>query len=120
LFALSRDPHEGRIAIVTDVGRGMRWTLAVRKDEAPRSGRQSRVVLAPRRWRELLKKLSLLRGDGDNKPDRRRERGISRKTIAQGKPDRVRWTCGDLLVCFFILHARLRVQRTPGFPCALC
>ncbi len=24
------------------------------------------------------------------------------------------------LVCFFILHARLRVQRAPGFPCALC
>jgi hypothetical protein len=25
----------------------------------------------------------------------------------------------DLLVCFFILHARLWVQRAPGFPCAL-
>jgi hypothetical protein len=24
------------------------------------------------------------------------------------------------LVCFFILHARLRAQRAPGIPCALC
>jgi hypothetical protein len=23
------------------------------------------------------------------------------------------------LVCFFILHARLRAQRAPGIPCAL-
>src|SRR6516162_979872 len=26
----------------------------------------------------------------------------------------------DLLVCFFQLHARLRVRPAPGFPCALC
>ena len=30
-----------------------------------------------------------------------------------------RRTCGDLLVCFFYSHARLRVRRAPGFPCAL-
>jgi hypothetical protein len=24
------------------------------------------------------------------------------------------------LVCFFILHARLRAHRAPGIPCALC
>jgi hypothetical protein len=36
------------------------------------------VVLTPRRWRQILKKLTLLRDDGDNKPDRRGERGISR------------------------------------------
>jgi hypothetical protein len=28
-------------------------------------------------------------------------------------------TCGDLLVCFFISHARLRAHRAPGIPCAL-
>ena len=28
-------------------------------------------------------------------------------------------TCGDLLVCFSLLHARLRVRKTPGIPCAL-
>jgi hypothetical protein len=25
-----------------------------------------------------------------------------------------------MLVCFFILHARLRARRAPGIPCALC
>ena len=30
-----------------------------------------------------------------------------------------RRTCGDLLACFLHLHARLRVRRTPGIPCAL-
>src|SRR5882724_2723239 len=25
-----------------------------------------------------------------------------------------------MLVCFFHLHARLRVRLAPGFPCALC
>jgi hypothetical protein len=25
----------------------------------------------------------------------------------------------DLLVCFLFMHARLRVHKTPGFPCAL-
>jgi len=40
-------------------------------------------------------------------------------TIAQGRPD----CFGDLwrrLVCFLPLHTRLRVRKTPGFPCALC
>jgi hypothetical protein len=64
-------PTEGRFAIVTNVGSGMRWTrqrwarkvMAGRVDEAcERSngaltdgadcGRRSRVVLTPRRWRQ--------------------------------------------------------------------
>jgi len=28
-------------------------------------------------------------------------------------------TVVTMLVCFFILHARLRVHRAPGIPCAL-
>src|SRR5271156_1048499 len=79
-------------------------------------GRQSRVVLAPRRWREALEKLTLLRGDGDKKPDRRRERGISRKALVQGMPDRF----GGPVVtnsCAFYLCARGcgRAKR-PAFP----
>jgi hypothetical protein len=52
---LSRYPasQEGRIAIVTDVGCGMRWTLWRRKTSGARSGRRSRVVLTPRRWRQV-------------------------------------------------------------------
>ena len=30
-----------------------------------------------------------------------------------------RRACGDLLACFFILHARLRVRSCTGIPCAL-
>src|SRR6266478_3882794 len=52
---------------------------------------------------------------------RRGERGISRKTIARGMPGDFRCTCGDYArVLCFISHARLRVQRAPGIPCALC
>jgi hypothetical protein len=46
-------PSEGRFAIVTDVGRGMRWTLAVLLTRALTCGRRSRVVLMPRRRRQV-------------------------------------------------------------------
>jgi len=36
-------------------------------------------------------------------------------------PGDFRFTCGDYArVLCFISHARLRVQRAPGIPCALC
>ena len=50
----------------------------------------------------------------------RGERAISRQTIAQGRPDALRWTC--MLVCALLcahLHTGPRVQRAPGLPCAL-
>jgi hypothetical protein len=61
-------PHEGRFAIVTK-----RWSedavdATGAKDERACRGRRSRGVLIPRRWYQALKKLTLLRGDGDNKP----------------------------------------------------
>ena len=55
--------HEGRFAIVTDVGQGMRWTQAVPKTRALPCGRRSRVVLTPRRWRQVVAK-KYPRGDG--------------------------------------------------------
>ena len=79
-------PHEGRFAIVTDVGCGMRWTLLVRETNAPTSGRRSRVVLTPRRWRQALRKYPL--GDGGKKarsPGRARSKPL--KPFARGKPD---------------------------------
>jgi len=42
------------------------------------------------------------------------------KTIARGMPGEPGVTVVTLLVCFFILHARLRAHRAPGIPCALC
>jgi hypothetical protein len=47
-------------------------------------GRRSRVVLTPRRWRQVLKKQSFLGMTVARKPDHREERGVSRNTIAQG------------------------------------
>src|ERR1700738_4985238 len=68
-------PFEGRFAIVTDVGGGMRWTQAVLKTRAPACGRRRRVVLTPRRWCQV------------------RERQLSRATVARkpGSPGRARY-----------------------------
>jgi hypothetical protein len=41
------------------------------------------------------------------------------KTIARGMPGVSGATVVTMLVCFFILHARLRAHRAPGIPCAL-
>jgi hypothetical protein len=55
-------PTEGRFAIVTNVGQGMRWTRQHRRnwvfglrsaDERCWCVRRSRVVLTPRRWRQV-------------------------------------------------------------------
>jgi hypothetical protein len=46
----SRTHQEGRYASVTNVERGMRWTLMAPQDERCVRGRRSRVVLTPRRW----------------------------------------------------------------------
>ena len=54
-------------------------------------------------------------------PLHREEHEVSRKTIAQGMPECLRFTC--MLVCVFLCaswHTRPRVQRAPGIPCSLC
>src|ERR1700722_1452702 len=56
---------EGRFAIVTDVGHGMRWTWAAHLTRALVCGRRSRVVLTPRRWRQVSRKYP--RGEGGKK-----------------------------------------------------
>ena len=61
----SRPNTEGRFAIVTNVGQGMRWTRAVLLTRAPPCGRRSRVVLTPRRWRQVCGRCSA--GDGGKK-----------------------------------------------------
>ena len=78
-------PHsqEGRFAIVTNVGRGMRWTRYVTRRMTYR-GRRNRVVLAPRRWRQVGDDASHHADDGGKKARSPRRPRISRKTIAQG------------------------------------
>src|SRR5438046_5133443 len=51
-------------------------------------------------------------------PGHRGERVISRKPLRR-EGRNVRRTCGDYARVLFFLHARLRVRRAPGFPCAL-
>ena len=48
----SRPTHKGRFAIVTNVGRGCDGRRCA-FDEMRRCGRRSRVVLTPRRWRQV-------------------------------------------------------------------
>jgi hypothetical protein len=64
--------------------------------------------------------LRITLGTVTKKPDHRRERGISRKAIAQGMPDRFGGPVVYLLVCFLLLRTRLRASQTPGIPCSLC
>src|SRR2546423_8241946 len=100
-----------------------------RADERCCCGRRSRVVLTPRRRRQVLRRRSrpdrartshIRQDDGDKKarsPGRSRSKAV--KTIARGMPG----CSGELVVttscAILLLHARLRVQRAPGIPCAL-
>src|SRR5437660_4099128 len=56
--------------------------------------RRSRVVLTPRCWRQVLERVLLLRNDGGKRAVHRGERAISRKAIAQGRPE-----CSRCPVC---------------------
>jgi hypothetical protein len=148
LFAFPRDrntsigqlshPSEGRIAIVTDAG-GMRWTRRRRAQGHRRAapsgvgerafgartigtcrGRRSRVVLTPRRWRQVGDDASHHTGDGGKKarsPGRARSKPLK---PLRGESRIVSVNLWRLTRVLFILHARLRVHRASGFPCALC
>ena len=57
---------------------GMRWTRSLANDERRRRGRRSRVVLAPRRWRQVRGKQNFSRAMVARKPGHQGERGVSR------------------------------------------
>jgi hypothetical protein len=52
ILCVSRLDKRG-VRVVTNVECGMRWTLWLRETSGANSGRQSRVVLTPRRWRQV-------------------------------------------------------------------
>ena len=91
---------EGRIMIVTNVGR-VAVDAAVPTDERHERVRRSRVVLTSRCWRQVLREATLLGGDGGKKAVLRGEHVISRKAIAQGMSD----ASADL-------YARVRISCT--------
>ena len=86
-----------------NVGPGLRWTLwrqvCLRAGRKRRGVRPSRVVLAPRCWRQALR--SKFSGvTVTTKPAHRGDHEVSRKTIAQGMSECFRFTC--MLVCAFL------------------
>ena len=98
---------------------GMRWTRQCAR-RACQCVRRSRVVLTPRRWRQVLEELTLLGSDGDKKarsPRRARRKPLKplrrECRIASAEP-----VCSCALFCAF-LHTRPRVQRAPAIPCSL-
>jgi hypothetical protein len=90
------------------------------QDERSYCGRRSRVVLTPRRWRQVLEKQASWGRRWQESPVTGESAKETVKTIAQGRPGETGEPVVTTLVCFFNSHARLRVQRAPGFPCALC
>jgi hypothetical protein len=111
-------PQEGRIAIVTDVGHGMRWTHIAGRNSCATSGgcADGEIVWS---WRsdagaKLAKTLTRLADDGGNQawsPGRSR---ISRKTIAQGGPEA--GSSGRRNTGFFHLEQQLVKRLRGGFP----
>jgi hypothetical protein len=110
-------PLEGRLAIVTDAGRDavdagsasdegadLRTAKSCGPD-APTLASSFAKQFARRRWQT-----SPVTGESPKE---------TVKTIARGMPGDPGVTVVTMLVCFFISHTRLRVQRAPGIPCAL-
>ena len=107
---------KGRLAIVTNAGRDavdadgafdeqhVRRTAKSCGSDAPTLA-SSFAVDARRRWQ--------------TSPVTGKSTKETVKTIARGMPGEPGVTVVTILVCFFILHARLRAHRAPGIPCAL-
>src|ERR1700730_1995967 len=111
-------PHtEGRCATSSTRG-GMRWTRAALKTRALSCGPRRRVVLTPRRWRQVCGDNSA--GDGGKKA---RSPGRARNKLLKPLRAGMLGVSGEpvvtTLVFFLHLHARLRVHRAPGIPHAL-
>jgi hypothetical protein len=102
-------PLEGRIAIVTNAGRDAVDADGA-QDEGVNCGRRSRVVLTPRRRRQVCGGNSA--GDGDKKarsPGRARNKPL--KPLRAGMPGESGCNRGDYArVLTSHLHARLRVR----------
>jgi len=78
-FPASRLDQEGRFAVVTNVDAGCDGRFGGALTSAAQSGRQSRVVLTPRRWRQacgVIREATVAK-----QPGHRGERGISRKPL---------------------------------------
>jgi hypothetical protein len=113
--------QKGRLAIVTKRGAGCGGRLRCSRTKGACGGRRSRVVLTPRRWRQVGDNACALRlRRWQTSPVTGESAKETVKTIARGMPGGSGVTVVTTLVCFFISHARLRARHAPGIPCALC
>jgi hypothetical protein len=80
VFARPAPDPEGRFAIVTNVGRGTRWTLAARETKRVEADEQRRVVLIPRCWDQVSRD-AFAKRRRQSKPGLRGEHVISRKPL---------------------------------------
>jgi hypothetical protein len=111
-------PQRGARAIVTDAGRDAvdtdgaeddrrwRWTAKSCGPDAPTLESSFAGISARRRWQK-----SPVTGRARRKP---------LKPLRAGMPGDLGEPVVTTLVCFFHLHARLRVHWAPGIPHALC
>ena len=91
----------------------------VATDERDSSGRRSRVVLTPRCWRQVREKQNFSGATVARKAVHRGELEVSRKPLRrEGRDASAEPVCSCAFLCA-CLHTRPRVQRAPGFPCAL-
>src|SRR5580704_14320374 len=87
---------------------------------AEMGGRRSRVVLTPRRWRQLATMLRHSRGDGDNKPG---SPGRARSKPLKPLRRECRLRTGEPVVTnsrAFYFTREAAGASAPGIPCALC
>src|SRR5580704_8707171 len=83
-------------------------------------GRRSRVVLTPRRWRQVPGKQKLPGGDGGKQarsPGRARNKLLTPSRA--GMPGDPGATVVTNACAYYTSRTRLRVQRAPGIPRAL-
>jgi hypothetical protein len=108
---------EGRIAIVTDVGHGMRWTQMARETNAPSAYGKAKWSWHPDAGVKLAGDLA---SDGDNKARSPGRAWNKPSTHRAGNAGDLAVPVVTMLMCFFHLHVRLRVlAQAPGIPCAL-
>ena len=116
-------PHEGRSrssrsgAGCVDAARGCDGRFSVRPcvsapDETPKPVRRSRVVLAPRCWRQALWDVFRGKVTVTTSPLHRGEHEVSRKAIAQGMSE-----CFRSPVCSCAPNAQFLAHETAGAAC---
>src|SRR3569832_431443 len=110
-------PQEGRFAIVTNVGRKMRWTPVAHQTNARSSGRRSRGVLISRRWYQVGDNADALHPRWwQESPITRETTKETVKTSRAGNAGCVRRPAVTTLVCFLSTHEAAGALKRPAFP----